>query len=265
MLLRTGATEIGYEVYGETGPWVTFSHSLGCNREMWAEQRNLLADGYRVLTYDLRGHGESTAFDEDGSLELFADDLKHLLDELGVTSSHFVGVSIGAMIGQTMALKYPERIASLTLANSSSRTRDEALPAWRSRIDQAREMGIGSLAMPSLQRWFPDEFVRAHSELVEALARTFSETSRNGFIACSKAIMGLNTTGELHRISVPTLIIAGTEFQGATVDDAREMSERIDGATLAVIEGAGHLSNIDHATPFNQFLLKFLDEVSSQD
>ena len=254
--------EIAYEVHGTTGPWVTFSHSLGCSRKMWSSQIEALSNTCRVLAYDLRGHGESEADATAGSLALYASDVIALMDGLGIRNSHFVGISVGGMIGQTLALKAPERIASLVLANTTPFMPPAAIPAWLQRIDQAKNKGVASLAAPSLERWFPETFRTGHSDLIASLAKEFANTSVQGYVSCCQAIMTVDTRNELERIACPTLIIAGSQDPGAPAEVLQQL-KRIPNSELLVIEGAGHLSNIDHPEQFTTALKSFLDRNAS--
>ena len=120
MKINANGIDINYTVEGE-GPWVTLSHSLACNLHMWDEEAKRLSKRYKVLRYDTRGHGESSAPAGAYTLELLADDLHGLLAALGVKATHFVGLSMGGMIGQTYALKYPGMFKSLALCDTTSR------------------------------------------------------------------------------------------------------------------------------------------------
>ncbi|CAM9469455.1 unnamed protein product, partial [Phaeothamnion confervicola] len=115
-----------YETHGAAGPWLTFSHSLACSTAMWAPQIAEFSRSYRVLSFDTRGHGQSDAPEGAYTLEQLADDLAALLKHLGIARTHFCGLSMGGMIGQTFALKYPGVFQSLALADTTSRYPAEA-------------------------------------------------------------------------------------------------------------------------------------------
>ena len=125
MKAKTNGIEINYTIEGQ-GPWVVMSHSLACDHSMWDEQVRLLKSHYRVLRFDTRGHGGSGAPDGAYTLDMFAEDLLGLLDGLSVEAPHFIGLSMGGMIGMTFALKYPKRFRSLVLCDTSSRLPPEA-------------------------------------------------------------------------------------------------------------------------------------------
>ena len=131
MKAKVNGIEIGYELHGKEGaPWLTLSHSLACSVRMWNPQIAAFKDRYRILAFDTRGHGASAAPKGPYTLEALADDLKGLLDQLGIQRTHFAGLSMGGMIGETFALKYPGVFASLVLADTTSRVPAEAAPLW---------------------------------------------------------------------------------------------------------------------------------------
>jgi 3-oxoadipate enol-lactonase len=251
---------VAYEIYGNSGPWITLSHSLGCDQSMWQSQIEAFSGSYRVLTYDLRGHGRSTSTDRPGSLELLAADLTALLDHLEIKNTIFAGISIGGMIGQTIAIQSPSRISALVLANTNCAMPDQVKPHWVARIAQAGEWGVASLAKPSLERWFAPKFRSENPEMIASLEAKFGRTSLSGYIACCEAIMGVSTRNELSKISVPTLVLTGSEDVGAPAEPTKQMAALIPNSNFILIEGAGHLSCIDSPEIFNQSVLRFLSE-----
>ena len=120
MKIKINNIEINYEIMGD-GPWITLSHSLACNLHMWDDQMEVLTKHYKVLRFDTRGHGQTSAPAGDYTLEQMADDVRGLFDALDITRTHWVGLSMGGMIGQTFALKYPGVFQSLVLADTTSR------------------------------------------------------------------------------------------------------------------------------------------------
>ncbi len=165
MKARTNGIEINHTIEGQ-GPWVVMSHSLACDRSMWDEQAQLLKSHYRVLRFDTRGHGGSDAPDGAYALDMFAEDLLGLLDGLSVKAPHFIGLSMGGMIGMTFALRYPGRFRSLVLCDTSSRIPPEAGPIWEGRIKIATEQGMEPLVEPTLQRWFTESFYQGNKPMM---------------------------------------------------------------------------------------------------
>ncbi len=138
---------VNFEIHGKEGaPWLVLSHSLACSVRMWDPQIAALKDRYRILAYDTRGHGGTQASKGAYTLELLADDLNALLGHLKITSAHYCGLSMGGMIGQTFALKYPGIFKSLTLADTTSRYPAEAAPLWADRIKTVESKGMAPIS-----------------------------------------------------------------------------------------------------------------------
>ena len=164
--MRAQANGIGihYEIEGQ-GPWLVMSHSLACELHMWDAQAAALRDRFKVLRFDTRGHGGSDAPAGAYTLEQLADDLEALLGGLGVTRCHYMGLSMGGMIGMTHALKYPGRFERMILCNTSSRIPPEAAPVWKGRIDTVTAAGMEPLVEPTLARWFTAPFLAQQPEV----------------------------------------------------------------------------------------------------
>ncbi len=145
MKAKTNGIELNYEIEGEEGPWVVLSHSLACNLRMWDEQIEMLRDRFRVLAFDTRGHGKSDAPGGPYTLDDLVEDTHGLLSGLGIGKAHWVGLSMGGMIGMLYALKYPQTFESLVLCDTSSRIPTELAPAWADRIKTANEQGMPAL------------------------------------------------------------------------------------------------------------------------
>ena len=149
MKMKTNGIELHYTVEGE-GPWMTLSHSLACDSSMWDPQMALLTKRFKVLRFDTRGHGQSDAPDADYTLDQMADDVHGLLTGLGITKTHWMGLSMGGMIGQAYALKHPGMFASMVLADTTSRRPPNAAAMWGERMQIARTKGMEGLVEPTL-------------------------------------------------------------------------------------------------------------------
>ena len=174
MKLDVDDITVHYTIEGE-GPWITLSHSLACNLGMWDEQMPVLTRKYKVLRYDTRGHGETSAPSGDYTLEQLADDAKGLLDALGIRRTHWVGLSMGGMIGQTFALKYHGVFQSMVLADTTSRRAPDAAKLWGDRIKIAREQGMAPLIEPTLARWFTEPYRMSHPHVMEWIDKAQDE------------------------------------------------------------------------------------------
>ena len=254
--------EAYYEIHGAEGkPWLTFSHSLACSTRMWDGQIAALKDRYRILAYDTRGHGQSAAPKGAYTLEQLADDLHGLLDHLGVKRTHYVGLSMGGMIGQTFALKYPGVFESLVLADTTSRYPAEAAGAWQDRIKVAETKGMEPLVQPTLERWFTEAFRESRPDEVQRIARLIESTPVAGYAGCGHALMKVNLTARLKDIARPVLAIAGE--QDVSAPGTRYLGENIPGAKLVMIPQAAHISNLEQPEAFNRALREFLSSPAS--
>jgi 3-oxoadipate enol-lactonase len=260
MRIKIGDIHIHYELSGnENGPVVMMSHSLGSSSIMWEPQLAALETRYRLLRFDTRGHGQSDAPEGAYTLAQLAGDAVALLDKLGIDRVHFVGLSMGGMIAQHLALSHPERLISLALCDTAAVIPDEAQPVWQERIDATRRHGMAAGVDETMQRWFTGAFLSKSPPAVEKIRTQFLDTPAEGFIGCSEAIRRLNVIDQLPSIRLPVLIIVGEDDPGTPVSAAEQMHARIPSSELVIIPSAAHLSNIEQADAFNRALLSFLD------
>jgi len=259
MKAKTNGIETYYELHGKEGlPWLVLSHSLACSVRMWDEQIAAFRDRYRILAYDTRGHGGSDAPAGAYTLELLADDLKALLDHLRIARAHYCGLSMGGMIGQTYALKYPGTFATLTLADTTSRIPAEAVPVWQDRIRTAERQGMQPLVEPTLARWFTEPYRKAQPQTMRRIGDLIGSTPVAGYAGCCQAIPKINLTSRLKEIRCPILILVGEDDPGTPVAMSKEIHENAPGSKLVVLPRAAHLSNIEQSGGFNRALDEFL-------
>jgi len=263
MKLKANGIEINYEIDGD-GPWVTFSHSLACNLSMWDEQVRALKGRYRVLRYDTRGHGQTSAPAGAYSLDQLADDLKGLLDGLGVSATHFVGLSMGGMIGQVFALKYPAMVQSLALCDTTSRYAPGAAAVWEERIRTVGAKGMEPMVAATLERWFTAPFRARRRDLMDRVGAMIRSTPAPGYIGCCHALPKINVTERLRDVRCPALVIVGEDDPGTPVEMARDIHAALPIADLAVLCRASHLSNVEQPEEFNRALGGFLDKLSGR-
>ncbi len=262
MKISANGIEIAYEIHGRAGaPWLVLSHSLACSVRMWDPQIAAFQDRYRILAFDTRGHGASDAPPGPYTLEMLADDLHALLGALGVSKPHFCGLSMGGMIGQTFALRYPGVFRSLALADTTSRYPPEAAALWDQRIRLAETQGMAPLAQPTLERWFTPAFREAHPDVVDDVRRLILATPVAGYAGCSRAIPQIALTARLKEIACPILVLVGEDDAGTPVSMAREIHDNAPGSQLVVLPRAAHLANLEAADGFNRALDAFLRSV----
>jgi len=259
MKLKANGIEINYEIEGD-GPVVTFSHSLACNLSMWDEQARALRGRYRVLRYDTRGHGQTSAPVGAYTLDQLAADLKALLDGLGIGAIHFVGLSMGGMIGQVFALQHPAMVQSLALCDTTSRYAPGAAAVWEDRIRTVTAKGMEPMVAPTLERWFTAPFRARHREMMERVGAMIRATPAPGYVGCCHALPKIDVTDGLHEVRCPALVIVGEEDPGTPVDMARAIHAALPTAELAVLTRASHLSNLEQPAEFNRVLAGFLDK-----
>ena len=264
MKANVNGIETYYEIHGKEGaPWVVFSHSLACTVRMWDGEIEKLKSNYRILAYDTRGHGQSAAPKGPYTLEQLADDLQALLKHLKIDKPHYVGLSMGGMIGQTAALKYPGIFRSMTLCDTTSRYPAEAAPMWQERIRIAESNGMDALVQATLERWFTESFRKSQPEKVNRVAQLIRNTPVAGYTGCCAAIPKINVTSRLKEIKTPTLVICGNDDPATPPAMAREIQENLPGAKLSLIPQAAHLANIEQPEAFNRALAEFLSSPAS--
>jgi 3-oxoadipate enol-lactonase len=248
---------IHYEVEG-SGPWVVLSHSLACSGRMWDEQVEALKTRYTVLRFDTRGHGASDAPAGAYTLEQMADDLHGLLAAAGGQRPHFVGLSMGGMIGMSYALAHPGAFRSLVLCDTTSRIPPEAQPVWADRIATAQQTGMEPLVEPTLKRWFTEPFLAQRGPVIDRVAQMIRSTPPVGYAGCCQAIARLDLTDRLRAIHCPVQVIVGEQDVGTPVAMSRAIHAAIPGSELVILPQASHLSNLEQPAAFNAALLDFL-------
>ncbi len=259
MFIKANGIRMNYELSGKKGAAVVvFSHSLGSSLEMWHPQIAILEPQYQVLRYDMRGHGKTDVSTSPYSLELLAEDVVGLLDALGIEKAHFVGLSIGGMIGQCLGLNHGNRLRSLVLCDTRSRAPREGDQAVQERIETARKKGLGVLFEPTIERWFTPSFIQKNPPSLGIIRKEFLATPAEGYIGCSEALRRLDYLDRLSAIRLPTLIMVGEEDPGTPVAASKEIHDRIAGSQLVIILSARHLSNVEQPGIFNKALLDFL-------
>jgi 3-oxoadipate enol-lactonase len=256
-------TEIAYRIEGTQDParpWIVFVHALGSDHRMWDAQVAAFAPRYRILRYDLRGHGASPVAPGETTLERLADELKHLLDELYIAQAHLVGLSLGGMIGQQFALRHQVRLRSLTLADTTSRAAPDAPALIEARIAEARRGGMAALTLATLERWFTAGFRARRPEVVAAIGLAIRGTPLEGYAACARVVARIALTPRLGVIRCPTLVLVGDQDRGTPPSEAEAIARAIPESRLVILRDAAHLSNVEQAEAFNAALGRFLAE-----
>jgi len=262
MKLRGNGIEIHYDLVGpESADVVTLSHALMTDSRMWDPQMEALS-GFRVLRYDIRGHGQSEATDGDYDFALLAEDIRALLDELKIESTHFVGCSIGGMIGLELATTTPERLASLTLCGTRGQCTHRRSSARQERVQNAQSDGMASLVEPTIEGWFSPSFRKTSADMVEETAEMIRSTSVQGMIGCTRAIESQNHSDKLAQVKLPCLVAVGEADPWTPMTEAFDLHVGIDGSDMVVFPKNLHLPTIESADQFNEVLVAFLEKYS---
>ncbi|WP_316857839.1 3-oxoadipate enol-lactonase [uncultured Cohaesibacter sp.] len=240
------------------GKAVVFANSLGTDLRLWDALLPLLPEGLHYIRYDTRGHGLSSCPPPPYSIEDLIDDAETLLDHLGISEALFVGLSIGGMIAQGLAVRRPDLIKALVLSNTAARMGDAAM--WRQRIDWISKNGLEPLSDSIMQRWFSPAFLASDDQ--EAWRNMLRRTPVAGYLGCCEALAKTDLTDLLPRILQPTLGIAGSLDGASPPEIVQETIEKIPNAHMALIEGTGHLPCVEAPQEFARLLIRFFKETN---
>jgi 3-oxoadipate enol-lactonase len=255
---RANDIEIYYELSGPAdAPVVMLSNSLGTRLEMWDPQMAALAERYRVLRYDSRGHGRSDAPRAPYSIAMLGEDALALLDALSIAQVHFCGLSKGGMVGQWLGSHHGDRLLSLTLCATAARLGPTEL--WDQRIEQSAREGMAALVDGVTERWFTPVYRATPRPEVEQVRAMILATPAHGYGGCCAAIREMDQSEAVRSIRMPTLIVAGADDPATPVEVMRDLHARIPGARLVEIPQAAHLVNIEQPERFNRAFTDFLD------
>jgi 3-oxoadipate enol-lactonase len=230
------------------------SNSLGTALAMWDWQMAELEKRFRVIRYDQRGHGGTTATPGFYTMERLGRDVLALLDALGIDSAHYCGLSMGGMTGMWLGAKAPKRFKRMVLSNTSARMPQDV---WKARIEAALGPGMPSLVQTVVERWFTPEFRAKDPKAVDKVRAMILATPGQGYAGCCGAIRDMDHRGILGEIPVPTLVIVGARDPATPPADGQLVHEGIRGSKLVTLDAA-HLSNIEQSAQFTRTLIDFL-------
>ncbi|MCV6584500.1 MAG: 3-oxoadipate enol-lactonase [Marinibacterium sp.] len=250
-----GDVQLHYRVDGDPqGAPVVFANSLGTDLRLWDAVLPLLPDGLRILRFDKRGHGLSSAPPAPYSMGTLVRDAERLMDMLDMRDSLFVGLSIGGMIAQGLAVKRPDLIRALVLSNTAAKIGTPAI--WRDRIAVVETAGIDALADAVMERWFSRAF-RATPDL-HLWRRMLVRQPADGYAGCSAAIAGTDFYTPTSGLRIPCLGIAGDADGSTPPDLVRETVDLIPGSQFRLMRGAGHLPCVEHPQAYADILSDFI-------
>ena len=266
MKFRINDINLAYSDEGQ-GPPVVFLHAFPLNRTTWVPQVADLSDRYRVVTIDLRGHGESDAPMWRYTLDQFADDVNGLLEHLGIAKATFVGLSMGGYILFALYRKHPAFFQALVLADTRA-TADtpDARAARFSMAQIAYRRGASAIAELMLPKLLSPAACEHRADLRDHLRKIITGNQVSGIVGDLMAMEERpDSTPLLRTITVPTLVIAGEEDLASPPEEVEGMAHQIPGSTFVRIPQAGHLSNLENPAAFNTALLSFLKSVENSD
>ena len=258
--VHVNGIDIYYRFDGiDTGPVLMMAHAMGTSHRLWDWQIPVLADRYRILRYDWRGHGDTSAPPGPYTLTQFVDDALALMDALSLERVHWVGISTGGMIGQGIAIHHGHRLHSLTLCNTTSASSTWYRNWVAERQAVVRAHGMDPVWDMTKKLWFTDAFVEAENTSYHAVRDVFVQTPLDGYLGGTSAVADLAYQDDLHRITIPTRIIAAGDDPATPVAQSMAIHQRISHSLLEVIEGQRHFSNVEVPDMFNPILRQGLD------
>ena len=236
----------------ETAPWLVLMHSLGATHRLWDVQMPVFAQQFRVLRLDLPGHGASPLAPAIG-LDAMADAVLETLTAHGVDRAYFCGLSLGGVVAQSIALKRPDRVLGLVLANTGAMV--GSAQVWRDRVQAVRSAGVASLIPALISRWFTAPFAQAHPTRVQAMAEILEGANSEGYVMACESLAQADLRAAIHAIKAPTLVIAGDQDLTTPVSDSEYLASTIPGARLVILKAA-HISNIEQPGEFARLVLE---------
>jgi 3-oxoadipate enol-lactonase len=227
----------------EDAPVIVFSNSLGTTGAMWDAQAAALSDRFRVLRYDTRGHGETSAPPGPYTVAELGGDVLALLDRLGLERVSFCGLSIGGMTGMWLGVHAPERLERLVICCTGMQLPPSEM--WTERAALIREKGMGEVIDATMERWFTPAFPERSPETVQRIREIFLTTDPEGYAGCCEALAEFDMRGQLDAITAPTLVIAGEDDPVGTPERAAAVGEEIRGSRVAILPDARHLPAVE--------------------
>jgi len=241
---------LALSVAGE-GELLLFLHGIGGRRQNWAAQLAFFSATHKAAAWDARGYGESEDYDGPLDFTVFSEDLQRVLDHFGVRRAHVVGLSMGGRIARNFALHHPDRVRSLTLANTSPGFGVMTSEQVRAFVEQRHRLDPEQQAKRLIASHAP-------REAYETLVASLRAVHRESYLKTVEASVAQDLAAPIERIRAPTLVIGSTQDSLYPMTIAQDMARRIPGARLVVIDGAGHLSNLERPQDFNRVLADFL-------
>ncbi len=259
MYVTANRLRLHYRIEGQ-GPVVLLLHPVGLDLTWWEPQVEALRSEFQVLRLDFRGHGESAIASPPYTLVDFANDAHALLEALKLAPAHVIGLSLGGMVAQVLALEYPADVRSMVLAGTLCTLPAAARQAMRARGEAAEQGGRAAVVQPTIERWFTGGFLE--SPLVAQCRQCLLTNEVGAWAATWRAIAELDTLPRLSEIRASTLVTTGDADVSTPVAAAQIIADHIPGAILKVMPGAPHMAPYERPDLFNPLVLEFLRSVA---
>lgn len=258
-----GGTRYSLMGTGNSMP-VVLVHGLGLNRGMWQWQTDALAQRYKVITYDLVGHGQTPAGGDVPTLVALSEQLRELLDHLNIERAAVAGFSLGGMIVRRFAMDHPDRLWSLIILNSAHTRTSAATKAVQDRVDQARRDGPSATVGAALDRWFSEPYRVRHPEVMAQIRTWIMANDKQVYPGNYQLLVdGVDELiAPAPPIACPTLVMTGADDFGNSPSMSEAIAGEIAGARLVILEGLRHMAMVEAPDVFNHELVSFLDDVS---
>ncbi|MCB4768750.1 alpha/beta fold hydrolase [Ancylobacter sp. Lp-2] len=256
----SGEAQLAVRVDGAVHlPWIVLSNSLAADLTMWDDQIPFLTRSYRVLRYDTRGHGRSSAPAGPYSFDMLVADFIAVMDHFDVRQADVLGLSMGGMTALGVGLAHPERVNRLICADARADAPPPFVAGWDQRIAAVEAGGMGAILAGTMERWFTAPTRQDRPEVVDRAARMVLATSPVGYIGCAEALKRLDYLRHLPRLTSETLYIGGAEDGAAPAEAMRAMAAATPGATHVSLPGVAHIANMEDVAGFNARVAEFLD------
>ncbi len=240
---------------------VVLIHPVGFDLTYWGDQIEALRSTHDVVAFDLPGHGRSAGGPADVTFGRLAAAVAGLVGQLGAGPAHVVGVSVGGMVAQTVALSYPHRVRSLTLAATASTFSDAGRAVLRARAEAIRTGGMAAVVRPFLDRWFTPETIAGRPDLMDRITKTLLGDDPAVQTAMWTMIAGLDLADRLGEVDRPTLVLVGDRDPSTPPAMSVALAERVRGARLIVLPGASHMVHLEQPDAVNAEVSAFLSRV----
>ncbi|MEL6837775.1 MAG: 3-oxoadipate enol-lactonase [Pseudomonadota bacterium] len=258
MEVAQGGVTLQAEVSGPTdGPPIVFAHSLGATLHLWDPVLPHLPDGLRIIRYDLRGHGRSDVPDAPYTMGQLVSDAAAVCDAANAHDALFVGISVGGMIAQGLAVKRPDLIRAMVLSNTAAKIGNPKM--WQDRINDVQAAGMAGIADDVIQRWFGRDFLRA--SMVTAWREMLEATPAEGYMGVCAAIDRTDFYTPTSGLRIPTLGIAGSDDITTPPDLVRETTDLIPGSQFVLMRRVGHLPCVEAPEAYAAHLTAFMKAI----